>query len=401
MGLLEKIFGQKKKPELPDRERTEVFRLLDGYRPVYLSWSGELYESELVRAAVDAIARHSSKLQMVMSGEAQQYLRNRIKHAPNDWQTWSQFMYRTRTILELRNNCFIVPVLDEYGRQVGYHSVCARNWSLVTVGPKKEVWIRFEFFNGEHAAIELNRVGILTKYQYKNDLFGESNAALDDTMELINIQRQGIEESAKNASYYRLMARVTNFTKPDDLSKERQRFDRENFQNNQGRLLLLPNTYTDIQQVKQQSYEVDTAQLEMIQQNVYNYFGVNKDILQNKAVGDAWAGFYEGCIETFAIQLAEVMTRMTFTDFEQSCGNAFFFTANRLQYLSTADKLSVSSSMLDRGVMTINEVREIWNLEPVDDGDTRIIRGEYYNADDKINDDEPSQGENDDDTGDA
>ena len=396
MGLLEWIFGQRKKTDEPDLRKSEVFRLLDGYRPVFTSWSGELYESELVRAAIDAKARHASKLQMVMNGDAQQYLRTRIKHAPNQWQTWSQFLYRAATILEMKNNLFIVPVFDEYGRQTGYTTVLPREWNLVTVGEAKEVWIRFTLYSNERVAVELSKVGILTKYQYRSDLFGESNRALDDTMELIDIQRQGIEESAKNASYYRLLARVTNFTKPDDLAKERQRFDRENFQNGEGRMLLLPNTYTDIQQVKQQSYEVDTEQLKLIRENVFNYFGVNEDILQNKATGDAWAGFYEGAVEPFSLQLAEVMTKMTFSQMEQSNGNAFYFTANRLQYLSTAEKLNVSTSMLDRGIMSINEVREIWNLEPVEGGDERIIRGEYYNATDKINeepDEEPAEGD--------
>lgn len=384
MGLLEKIFGQKKKAE-PDYYRGDRFGLLDGYRPVFTSWSGELYESELIRASVDAIARHTSKMQMVMTGEAQPYLRTRVKHAPNDWQTWSQFLYRARTILEMRNNVFIVPVLDKYDRQTGFYAICPREWELVTVGADKKPWIRFTFFNNERSAIELDRVGIVTRFQYMNDLFGESNNALTDTMQLIEIQRQGIEESAKNSASYRLLARVTNFTKPADLSLERQRFDRENFQNGGGGLLLLPNTYTDIQQVKQQAYSVDTEQLKLIQKNVYDYFGVNEDILQNKAVGDAWAGFYEGAVEPFAIQLADVMTRMTFTPIEQSTGNGIYFTANRLQYLSNADKLNVSANMLDRGIMSINEVRAIWNLEPVDGGDARIIRGEYYNADEKVN----------------
>lgn len=404
MGLLEKIFGKPK----PDRGRsrtepTEVFKLLDGYRPVFTSWSGELYESELIRAAIDAKARHASKLQMVMAGQAQDFLRTRVKHAPNEMQTWSQFLYRTMTILELRNNCFIVPVSDEYGRQTGFHVIVATKWELVTVGEDKTVWIRFTFLDGSHAAMELNRVGILTKYQYRSDLFGERNGALDDTMELINIQRQGLEESAKNSSFYRWAARSTNWSKTDDLAKERQRFDMENFQNAPGRMLLFPNTYTDIQQVKQQSYEVDTEQLRLIQTNVFNYFGVSEEILQNKATGDTWAGFYEGAIEPFAIQLAEVMTRMTFTQMEQSNGNAFFFTANRLQYLSTTDKLNVSTSMLDRGIMSINEVREIWQLDPVEGGDERIIRGEYYNAGQKINNEPeaPAEGDNDGDAGNA
>lgn len=394
MGLLDRIFG-KKQPERLDRVATDTFRLLDGYRPVFTNWSGELYESELVRAAIDARARHVSKLQMVMNGEAQQYLRTRVKHAPNEFQTWSQFLYRLSTILDIRNNAFVVPVLDEYGRQTGFYPICPREWSLVTT-TDKTVWIRFVYWNGERSAIELNRVGILNKFQYRNDLFGESNRALDDTMQLIEIQRQGIEESAKNSASYRLLAKVSNFTKPDDLAKERQRFDRENFQNGGGGLLLMPNTYSEIQQINQQSYKVDTEQLKMIQDNVFNYFGVNADVLQNKAVGDVWAGFYEGAIEPFAIQLADVMTRMTFTQMEQSNGNAFYFTANRLQYLSNTDKLNVSSQMLDRGIMSINEVRSIWNLEPVEGGDERIIRGEYYNADEKIDEqpaEEPAEGE--------
>ena len=42
--------------------------------------------------------------------------------------------------------------------------------------------------------------------------------------------------------------------------------------------------------------------------------------------------------------------------------------------------------MLDRGVITLNEARAMWNLDAVEGGDVRVIRGEYYNADDKVDD---------------
>ena len=66
-------------------------------------------------------------------------------------------------------------------------------------------------------------------------------------------------------------------------------------------------------------------------------------------------------------------------------------TAHRLQYLSNSEKLNVSSQMLDRGIMSINDVREIWNLPPVEGGDTRIIRGEYWSADEKVGNDNEVQ----------
>ena len=404
VGILERIFG--KKERAPDKlDVRGYWRMLDGYHHVFTSWNGELYESELVRAAIDARARHASKLAMVMTGTAKQTLRTQVKHQPNDLQTWSQFIYRLSTILDMKNTAFIVPVLDDNASMIGYQTICPKSWELVTVGPNLEPWLRFRMFDDERAAIELRRVGIMTKFQFRNDLFGEKNTALDETMKLIDIQRQGIEESAKNSGSYRFLARVTNFTKPDDLALERQRFDRENFQNGGGGLLLMPNTYTDIQQIKQQAYEVDADQLELINRNVYNYYGVNEDVLQNKAYGDAWSAFYEGAIEPFAVQLSEVMTRMTFTLLEQSNGSGIYFTANRLQYMTNADKLSVSTELLDRGILTINDVRAIWNLEPVEGGDERIIRGEYYNAVEKINNNEPeespAEGDDDGDAGNA
>ena len=114
--------------------------------------------------------------------------------------------------------------------------------------------------------------------------------------------------------------------------------------------------------------------MELIKQNVYSYFGVNENVLQNAAIGDAWAAFYEGAIEPFAIQLSDVLTAMLFTT--QMKGNVTV-TSNRLQYMSNADKLNVSAQMADRGLMTINEIREIWNLSPIEGGDKTIRRGEY------------------------
>lgn len=155
---------------------------------------------------------------------------------------------------------------------------------------------------------------------------------------------------------------------------------------------MFPNTYQNIKQVDVKPWVVDAEQMKAIQKNVYDYFGVNEDILENKAYGDAWSAFYEGAIEPFAIQFSEVMTKMLFTFREQSQGNQVMATSNRLQYMTNADKLNVSAQLLDRGIISVNDAREIWNLPPVDGGDVRIIRGEYYNADDKVTIEEEEDG---------
>ena len=179
---------------------------------------------------------------------------------------------------------------------------------------------------------------------------------------------------------------MNNFSKAEDLAKERQRFSEENFSKDAkgGGLLLFPNTYNNINQVKADPWIIDKDQMQYIKDGVYEYFMVNEEVLTNKAYGDAWTAFYEGAIEPFAVQFSEVTTKMIYTFNEQSRDNRIMLTANRLQYMSNVEKLNVSSQMLDRGVMSVNEIREIWNLAPVDGGDERIIRGEYWNADEKV-----------------
>lgn len=382
MGLFDKLFGGGEKAQA--RKQFEAFKTLTAYEPVFTSWRGAIYENELVRSAIDAKARNISKLRVEFQGAAQPETVNKLKHAPNEWSTWSQFLYRLSTILDVQNTAFIVPVFDRYGRTVGIYPILPSRCKLVET--KDGVpYIVYEFTHGEHAALELAKVGILTRFQYKHDFFGEKNyEALRSTMELIDIQNQGIKEGVKSSATFRFMAQLNNFSDDDDLKEERLRFSRNNLETDTGGLLLFPNTYTNIQKIDSKPFVIDSEQMKAIHTNIFNYFGVNEDILQNKAFGDAWSAFYEGAIEPFAIQFSDVLTNMLFSKNEQSRGALVVATANRLQYMTNADKLAVSAQMLDRGIMSRNEIRDIWNLAPIDDGDNYIIRGEYYDASEKL-----------------
>lgn len=363
------------------------------YRPAFTTWNGSIYESELVRSAIDARARNISKLKVEIVGTANPKLQTKLRLKPNNFQTWSQFLYRASTILDMENNLIIVPIYDEYLEVVGYYPILPRRCDVIEYDG--EAWLRYEFINGQRASERLSNVALMTKFQYKSDFFGTPNDAMDSTMKLIHLENQNIEEAVKNGATFRFMARVNNFTKPEDLANERMRFNEDNLKAEDGSgLLLFPNTYTDIKQIDSKPYTVSEQELNNIKSNVMNYFAINEDIMQSRAFGDKWSAFYESVIEHFAIQFSEVMTKAMFTEREIAQGSMLMATSNRLQYLTTTEKLNVSSQLADRGILSINEIREIWNLPPVENGDTRTIRGEYYSVDDKLNESEGDSSEN-------
>ena len=376
MGLIDRLFGRPR----PAGGETR-FETVTAYSPRFTSWGGQIYESELVRAAVDAKARHVCKLQYSMQGTARRKLYTATNSAPNPWYTWGQFLERCSNIYEIQNNLFIVPVLDAAGEVAGYFPVLPSGCEVVQHGGAP--YLKYSFIGGQTRSMELSRCAVITKHQLKDDFFGERNTALDATMQLVNMVTQGIQEGVKNSATYRFMAQLTGKAFDEDLRKERERFDKNNFQSGGGGLLLFGNQMQNIKELSQKAYQVDPAQMALIRENVYSYFGVSEGVIQNKANGDELDAFFNGAIEPFAIKLSEALTRMVFTERERNTGNAILFTANRLQYMNVGQKVSMAKELGDRGVLMIDEIRELFNYAPLPDGAGQHapIRGEYYMVD--------------------
>lgn len=371
MGAFAKLFGKVK----VKKQIGGYFHMLDGYTPIFTTYDGGVYEMELTRSCIHTFANHCSKLLPNVTGAGSKWCATLLDSKPNPFMTSAQFVYKVATIYDAQNTCFIVPVLDAFDKTVGYYPVNPRQTEILDVAG--EPWLRYTFRSGEKAAIELSRCGVVSKYLYNRDIIGESNAALNPTLQLLAVQNQGIAEGIKNSASYRFMATVSNFAKSQDIAKERKNWVQDNLGAESGGLALFPNTYSNVQQITSQPKIVDPEQMTLIQTRVLNYFGCNEDVLQNKTVGDAWSAYYEGKIEPFALQLSQAMTCMTFSKEQQARGNAIVWSANRLQYMTNTDKLQVSSQMFDRGILSTNDVMDIWSLPHVADGDKRYIRKEY------------------------
>lgn len=352
------------------------FKMLNGYSPVFTTYAGGLYEMDLTRAAIHRFATMCSKLKPEISGTAKSYLERTLQFKPNYFMDTTKFLYRLATILEVDNTAFIIPVEDEFGRLIGYYPLLPQRCEIVEVGG--QVYLRYQFANGEYAAIEFEHVGILTQYLYSDDLFGEDNRPLRPTMQLLHTQNEGIINAVKNSANIRFLAKIANILKPEDIKKERERFTADNLsEDNKSGMIIYDNKFTDLKQVDSKPYTVNALQMQQINENVFMHFGTNMDILTNKYDENTWNAYYEGKIEPFAIQLSIVMSNMTYTQNEINRGNMIFWSANRLQYASNDTKLNVSTQLFDRALLNRNGVMDIWNMPHVEDGDKYYIRREY------------------------
>lgn len=377
MGLLEKIFPKSYKEQAVEG----YFKTLNSYIPSFYSYEGGIYEMELTRAAIHAIATQAAKLKPEIIGNAYKSLEKTLQFKPNPFMDTYKFIYRIVTILHVDTTAFIIPLYaEDYQTIIGFYPLLPQHTEIVYVEGKP--WLRYTFRNGQKAAIELERVGILTHYQYSDDFFGATNNALMSTMNLLDLQKQGIEEGIKQSAMIRFMAKIGQTLRPEDIAKERNRFSAENLSSdNKTGVMMFDAKYSEVKQIESKPFIVDAEQMQIIQNNVFNYFGVNQKILQNDWDEDTWNAFYEGKIEPIAIQLSLVLSNLLFTSKELAYGNQVIFTANRMQYASNKTKLEVSSQMFDRGIFTTNQVMDIWNMSHVEDGDKRYIRREYVEVD--------------------
>lgn len=315
------------------------FKMLNGYSPTFTSFSGGVYEMDLTRTAINNFATHCSKLKPEIEGSALKSLEKTLQHKPNYFMDTTKFIKRLATYVAVEHTAFIIPIEDEYGRLCGWYPLRAERCEVVE--SEGQLYLRYLFANGSYGAIEFERVGIMTDFEYKDDLFGEDNSTLAPTMQLIHTQNEGIINAVKNSANIRFLAKVANMLKPEDIKKERKRFTEDNLSaDNDSGMIIYDNKFSELKQVESKPYTPNALQMQHIQENVCTHFGTNMDILQNKFDENTWNAYYEGKIEPFAIQLSLVMTNMSFTERERACGNAIFFSANRLQYASNATKLN-------------------------------------------------------------
>lgn len=381
-SLFQTMFGRKPRA---DTIYTQL-KMLNGYNAVFTAWGNDPYSADVVRGAVDAIARNAAKLKpkhikrvgkdiQPVSGQVERVLQIR----PNPHMSTYDFLYKMVTALLIENNAYAYPVW-EGAMLKAIWPIIAQQVEFIedNVG---QIGIRFTFANGDSQTLFYDEVIHLRRHFYKNDLVGENDKAINNTLEAIHTTNEGLGQAVKTSASLRGILKYQGILKEADIKANRDRFVEEYLvvQNNGGVAAL--DSKADYTELKSQPLMVDAAQMKELRENVYRYFGVNEKIITGSYSEQDWDAFYESTLEPLAVQLSLEFTYKLFTANERTRGHEIIFEANRLQYVSTKTKVQMLKDLAPLGLFTINEGREIFNLAPVEGGDKRIQTLNVVDAD--------------------
>ena len=384
MGVLSKFFPRKEQ-QLPTPP-TAYYRTFTEPAPHFSAWSGSLYDHPMTRAAIERFAAACSKAkpEFVGSRFCKPLVRKLFDTWPNDLQTWPAFLSKAASIYQMDTTVFIVPGLDRQLNVVALFPLKPAYTEIVDY--EGEPWCIFHLLTGEVMAIEYARCAVVSKFTYLSDIFGAGNDALDPILALMDAQRQAEQQALETSARIRFIGRVSGMTHGDDLKQKREAFYIDNLSRaNRTGLMLYDNTFDDVKQIDEDRFIIEEDEMERVQKPIFYWFGTNESILTNDFTEDQWGAYYESEIEKFLVGLSEGMTKSLFTVQEVLRGNHVMFSSSRLEYASNKTKLEVIRNLAGMGVMTINEAREIMQLAPIEGGDARIVRGEYYLIDEANN----------------
>jgi HK97 family phage portal protein len=357
----------------------QSLKMMNGYMPVF-TMMADAYDSDVVRSAVDAIARNCAKLKPKhirrVNGNIT-YTNSNIEYLlgvrPNPYMDAYTFWYKVITQKYMQNNSYVFVDWDEQGQVKAFYPINASQAEFLEA--QGQVFIQFSFLGGYKVTLPYTDVIHLRRFFYKNDLYGETNnAALMPTLELIHTTNQGIINAVKSSANLRGLLKFTQaMLKPEEIKRHRDAFveDYLNISNNGG--IAATDSKAEYIPLTNDPKITDAKQMELIEDKVYKYFNVSPSIVKSDYSEEQWNAFYESVIEPNAIELSLEFTAKVFTQREQGRGNEIIFEANRLQYASNATKLNLITVMMDRGLLSMNEAREVFNLAPIPDGDKRIV----------------------------
>lgn len=377
-SLLNKIFLVKEQGTLTNTR----FELVNDYNSAFFNYEGDLYDSDIVRSCIHAIASNAAKLKPrhIYDGQVRvgSNLEKLLQFRPNPYMNTYDFIYKVVSQLYSSNNSYIY-IKYEYDKITGLYPI---NYSSAELKEYKgEMYITFTFLTGKTVTIPYTEIIHLRKHFNRHDMFGEEALQpIRPTLNLNNTISQGIINAIKSSAKIRGLLKFTTPLRPDDLKKQKDEFVQNYLgYGNDGGIAAI-DSKAEFQQLDSKPTLIDDKQMALIRENILRYFNISEAIITSNYTEDEYNAFYSSVIEPIAIQLSLEFTSKIFSEREKGFGNQIVFSAERLTFANNVTKANLINTLMPLGLLSINEAREILELAPIEGGDKYLQSLNYVDS---------------------
>lgn len=380
-SLFNMIFGNKNQ-----KIYEQTLQLLSGFNPTYTNISDNIKDNIIAKECINAIATHCAKMlprHYQKNGQLKTSINGNINYIiscrPNPFMTVYQFLYKVVSLWLSQNNEFIYIDIDNKGYLRGLYPLNPLFCTLVEY--EKEIWLKFQFLNGNIYYVKYSRVIHLRDYYIEHDFYGDSNEALISAIETQTVADDGIKNAIKISTSLRGVLKAGNaMLKDKDVQEMRNNFIDDLLKSTSGIAGL--DARMDFKEINLEPVLLNKEQLEMVNGNIYGYFMISPKIIKSEYTADEWNAFYESVLEARAIQMGQAFTNAIFGDSSIKNGHCIEFSVNRIKYAKTDTKISLIKEAGSLGLLTVDEGREILDLPAIggEEGKKRLQTLNVINA---------------------
>lgn len=392
MGFFDNIFKKNEKKDI--ETKSEIIS-----SSWITSFGNDIYMSDIVNNCIDRIASEVSKIDIKSVVEKSDLVKiqnddiTRLFTArPNPLQTTGDFLRNVEWLRRKKNNVFIYPQYEKVITSTGIFKRYTSFWPLdpidfefVTDPEGNEWYVKLKFSDSTAWTIKYSDLIHLKWRRGKNPVIGGGDDAGKpndrDTLKAItaiDATLQGIPKSIEASLGINGVYTSKSLIDADKLEKERENFENHIIKSKSGIVALT--LAGDFVPINIDIANIPESTMKFIKSTIQEKYGISPAILSGDYSGEQNAAFFQTCIEDFIIELEQELTSKLFSRREIDVGHKIRGYYSKINYLSTKDKLELAVLATNTGLMTLNQICDIFGMSPFENGDRRIMSLNYISA---------------------
>lgn len=390
------IFDKLFKPKTKTKGFNEAVTM--GYEPRFTKFGSTVLYSDLVYSALQMKCRFFGKLEPrhirnedgkvtnITNSSIAKVLRN-----PNHYQTPYDFLTQAYFMRAKDKTCYIYAdsYLTKGGAKeyTGLYILLPSDQPYLQEDEQGNLYFVFRF-DGYTSEVMFNYDDIIVwkENNEDNQYIGggkyntNANTDLLSSLEAYHEIKQTISEAAKMGCMFDGYLKINAYAADNDKAQKTRDAFLKDIRNNKGGVPVLDNG-ADYVALSRQLKMVDAATLKEIKDNVLINTGVSIEMLEGNYTTQQKEAFYESHIEPAAISLGQAMSKVFFSQWQQSHGDQIILYPHKVQLMATSEIVSIIQSTISAGVFKIDEYREMLGYAPLENGEGEQRPRGYNNLD--------------------